>query len=66
MDVYKLPVTDPSKGSKKGRLTLRRNSDGLLETVECGAGKPEEVGCFYIIISVHYSLTLFLLDSSCK
>lgn len=43
MDVYKQPVTDPSKGSKRGRLSLRRNSDGFIETVEQGAGKPEEV-----------------------
>ncbi|XP_024126447.1 nicotinamide phosphoribosyltransferase 2 [Oryzias melastigma] len=42
MDVYKQPVTDPSKRSKRGRLSLRRNSDGFLETVESGAGKPEE------------------------
>ncbi|XP_056096775.1 nicotinamide phosphoribosyltransferase 2 [Rhinichthys klamathensis goyatoka] len=42
MDVYKQPVTDPSKGSKRGRLCLRRNSDGFIETVERGAGKPEE------------------------
>ncbi|KAM4741374.1 nicotinamide phosphoribosyltransferase 2 isoform 2-T2 [Anableps anableps] len=42
MDVYKQPVTDPSKGSKRGRLSLRRNSDGFLETIERGAGKPEE------------------------
>ncbi|CAL8240011.1 nicotinamide phosphoribosyltransferase 2 isoform X2 [Gadus morhua] len=42
MDVYKLPMTDPSKGSKKGQLTLSRNSDGLLETLEKGVGKPEE------------------------
>uniref|UniRef100_A0AAR2LGA3 Nicotinamide phosphoribosyltransferase n=1 Tax=Pygocentrus nattereri TaxID=42514 RepID=A0AAR2LGA3_PYGNA len=42
MDVYKQPVTDPSKGSKRGRLSLRRNSDGLIETVERGVGKPEE------------------------
>uniref|UniRef100_A0AAQ4R064 Nicotinamide phosphoribosyltransferase n=1 Tax=Gasterosteus aculeatus aculeatus TaxID=481459 RepID=A0AAQ4R064_GASAC len=42
MDVYKQPVTDPSKGSKRGRLSLRRNSDGFLETIEKGAGKPEE------------------------
>ncbi|XP_075996352.1 nicotinamide phosphoribosyltransferase 2 [Genypterus blacodes] len=42
MDVYKQPVTDPSKGSKRGRLSLRKNSDGVLETVERGAGKPEE------------------------
>lgn len=42
MDVCKQPVTDPSKGSKKGRLSLRRNSGGFLETIERGAGKPEE------------------------
>lgn len=42
MDVYKQPVTDPSKVSKRGRLCLRRNSDGFIETVERGAGKPEE------------------------
>ncbi|XP_062325966.1 nicotinamide phosphoribosyltransferase 2 [Osmerus eperlanus] len=42
MDVYKQPVTDPSKGSKRGRLSLRRDSEGLIETVERGAGKPEE------------------------
>lgn len=42
MDVYKQPVTDPSKGSKRGRLSLRRNSGGFLETVERGVGKPEE------------------------
>lgn len=42
MDVYKLPVTDPSKGSKRGRLSLRRNSGGFIETVERGVGKPEE------------------------
>lgn len=46
MDVWKQPVTDPSKGSKRGRLSLRRNSDGFLETVERGAGKPEEVSIF--------------------
>lgn len=42
MDVYKQPVTDPSKGSKRGRLSLRRNSSGFIETVERGVGKPEE------------------------
>ncbi|XP_012696704.2 nicotinamide phosphoribosyltransferase 2 [Clupea harengus] len=42
MDVYKQPVTDPSKGSKRGRLSLRKNSEGFIETVERGAGKPEE------------------------
>ena len=49
MDVYKLPMTDPSKGSKRGQLSLRRNSDGLLETLEKGAGKPEEVGLVHFL-----------------
>ncbi|XP_029539442.1 nicotinamide phosphoribosyltransferase 2 isoform X1 [Oncorhynchus nerka] len=42
MDVYKQPVTDPSKGSKRGLLSLRRNSDDYIETVERGVGKPQE------------------------
>lgn len=46
MDVCKQPVTDPSKVSKRGRLSLRRNSDGFMETVERGAGKPEEARLF--------------------
>lgn len=53
MDVYKQPVTDPSKGSKRGRLSLRRNSDGFLETVERGAGKPEEVRTCHLKLA-HY------------
>uniref|UniRef100_A0A4W3HUR2 Nicotinamide phosphoribosyltransferase n=1 Tax=Callorhinchus milii TaxID=7868 RepID=A0A4W3HUR2_CALMI len=42
LDVYKQPVTDPSKNSKKGQLSLRRNSDGNIETIESGQGQPEE------------------------
>ncbi|XP_055503570.1 nicotinamide phosphoribosyltransferase 2 [Leucoraja erinacea] len=42
LDVYKQPVTDPAKVSKKGRLILRRNPDGIIETVEEGKGNPEE------------------------
>lgn len=52
MDVYKQPVTDPSKGSKKGRLSLRRNSFGFLETVERGEGKPEEVSLSFLSSSM--------------
>ncbi|KAL7407335.1 hypothetical protein ABVT39_006981 [Epinephelus coioides] len=52
MDVYKQPVTDPSKGSKRGRLSLRRNSDGFLETIERGAGKPEENGSLVLDYSL--------------
>ena len=31
-DVYKSPVGDPSKASKKGRLTLTRDANGALQT----------------------------------
>jgi len=33
LDVYKDPVTDPGKTSKKGRLTLVKDSQGLMSTV---------------------------------
>ncbi|XP_014346999.1 nicotinamide phosphoribosyltransferase 2 [Latimeria chalumnae] len=42
MDVFKQPVTDPSKKSKRGLLSLKRNSYGIIETVERGKGKSEE------------------------
>jgi nicotinamide phosphoribosyltransferase len=32
-DVYKSPVTDNGKRSKKGKLKLIRNAEGVLETV---------------------------------
>lgn len=34
IDVFKSPVTDNSKRSKKGRLKLVRNADGVLETID--------------------------------
>jgi len=36
-DVFKSPVGDPGKTSKKGRLTLVRNADGAMETVRLEA-----------------------------
>ncbi|XP_051873973.1 nicotinamide phosphoribosyltransferase 2 [Pristis pectinata] len=42
LNVYKEPVTDPIKVSRRGKLILRRNSDGIIETVEEGKGNPEE------------------------
>lgn len=35
-DVYKDPVTDPGKQSKRGRLALIRNDEGQLQTVREG------------------------------
>lgn len=42
VNVYKQPVTDPGKKSKKGRLTLEY-SDGQYKTVEEGKGDPKKV-----------------------
>lgn len=41
VNVYKQPVTDPGKKSKKGRLTLEY-SDGQYKTVEEGKGDPKK------------------------
>jgi nicotinamide phosphoribosyltransferase len=39
-DVYKDPITDPGKKSKKGRLTLEKNEDGEIVTITEGKGDP--------------------------
>jgi len=38
VDVFKAPVTDPGKKSKRGRLDLVRNAQGQYETVVLDAG----------------------------
>jgi len=40
VDVYKDPITDPGKKSKKGRLTLEQKENGEWETVTEGKGDP--------------------------
>ena len=42
VNVFKTPITDTGKKSKKGRLTLEMR-DGKYVTVEEGAGNPEKV-----------------------
>lgn len=37
IEVYKQPITDSGKNSKRGRLDLVRNADGEFETVKLGA-----------------------------
>ena len=37
-EVFKNPVTDPGKQSKRGRLTLERDADGKLHTVPISLG----------------------------
>lgn len=51
MNVYKQPVTDPGKKSKKGRLTLEY-SDGQYKTVEEGKGDPKKVN-LHLVPKVH-------------
>ncbi|PIO53284.1 nicotinate phosphoribosyltransferase, (NAPRTase) family, partial [Teladorsagia circumcincta] len=41
-DVYKNPVTDEGKRSKKGYLTLQRSPSGNLRTFQEGLGNPDE------------------------
>ena len=40
--VFKDPITDRGKVSKKGRLTLERRADGVLATVTEGKGSAEK------------------------
>ena len=42
-DVWKDPVTDPGKVSKRGRLALQRNADGVLETLPEGDARTNEL-----------------------
>lgn len=43
-DVYKDPITDPGKKSKRGRLDLVRTADGGVETVRIPDGKDQADG----------------------
>ncbi|XP_071514858.1 nicotinamide phosphoribosyltransferase-like [Panulirus ornatus] len=42
VEVYKQPITDPGKNSKRGRLTLQREDDGTYTTIESGKGDPSK------------------------
>ena len=42
VQVFKKPITDPGKNSKKGRLTLELQ-DGEYVTVQEGKGDPKKV-----------------------
>lgn len=44
VNVYKDPVADPNKRSKKGRLSLHRTQSGGFVTLEEGKGDLEEYG----------------------
>jgi nicotinamide phosphoribosyltransferase len=40
IDVFKDPVTDSGKKSKKGKLTVEKGADGVATTVTEGKGDP--------------------------
>ena len=42
IEVYKDPITDPGKTSKKGRLSLHKK-DGSYVTMQHGEGDPDTV-----------------------
>ncbi|XP_050722637.1 nicotinamide phosphoribosyltransferase-like [Eriocheir sinensis] len=42
VEVYKQPITDTGKTSKRGRLTLECGDDGAITTVQHGEGDPEK------------------------
>ena len=44
VNVFKDPVADPNKRSKKGRLSLHRTQSGHFVTLEEGKGDLEEYG----------------------
>lgn len=50
MNVFKDPVADPNKRSKKGRLSLHRTQSGDFVTLEEGKGDLEEYG----VVSSHH------------
>ncbi|XP_062605553.1 nicotinamide phosphoribosyltransferase-like, partial [Saccostrea cucullata] len=54
VNVYKQPITDPGKKSKKGRLTLEY-SDGQYRTVEEGKGDSKKVRFLLKIMGVETS-----------
>ena len=44
VNIYKEPVTDPGKTSKKGRMTLELDEEGHYVTKTGGRGDPSKVG----------------------
>lgn len=54
MNVFKDPVADPNKRSKKGRLSLHRTQSGDFVTLEEGKGDLEEYG----VVSSHKPFSL--------
>ena len=53
--MFKQPITDPGKKSKKGRLTLEEQ-DGVLVTIQEGKGDPKKVSLLkFLVFRMVYS-----------
>ena len=48
VNVYKQPITDSSKNSKKGLLSLEKDEKGKYITIEEGRGNAEKVSFAFI------------------
>ena len=59
VDVFKQPITDPGKTSKKGRLTLECN-DGVFSTIQHGNGDPKKV-YFKLTMMYKFMIIVFLI-----
>lgn len=60
VNVFKDPVADPNKRSKKGRLSLHRTQNGDFVTLEEGKGDLEEYG----VVSSRHLFDYILGDST--
>lgn len=58
--MFKDPVADPNKRSKKGRLSLHRTQNGDFVTLEEGKGDLEEYG---VVSSRHRRCTFDFLNT---
>ena len=57
--MYKEPITDMGKKSKKGRLTLECDN-GQWSTTQEGTGNPDKVCAFECIVSVQVNTCTYV------
>lgn len=57
--MFKDPVADPNKRSKKGRLSLHRTQSGDFVTLEEGKGDLEEYGVVSSITHKYHTQVLY-------
>lgn len=64
VNVFKDPVADPNKRSKKGRLSLHKTQEGDFMTLEEGKGDLEEHGAVSTLLP-NYNSFFFYQASRC-